>query len=145
MMNDVIKIAVMALAESRDSVPRGGAVGRMSLTAIYAVGSGVAAVAGLGCIMAAVWVYARPIVGAGGGALIVAACVGALWLVLFLMTHNASTQPPTSSPLADLDTQTFMKEVWRAFEKNKGHTLLAAAIAGLIVGNILNKPQSDRS
>ena len=123
----------MALAQSRSAQSR-SAVGRISTTAIYAVGTGVAAVATFICLMAALWIYSRPYVGSAGAALIVAAAIVALWGLLFLFTRNAPLEQDPVESLLNGIPDSLLKEAQDLFEQNKGSVLLAALVAGLMAG-----------
>src|SRR5581483_7430027 len=96
MIQDLVKMALAILAANASGPRSGSASGRVSTTAIYAVGTGVAAIAVLGCVMAALWIFVRPRVGPAGGALVVAAAIMLLWLVLLCATRRpAPHRDPT--------------------------------------------------
>ena len=141
-MNALIKIAMIALAD--DGLAQSNtAVGRVSTAAIYAVGTGVAAVALLGSLMATLWLYVQPHVGSAGGALIVAAAIAALWLGLFAFTRRSEAERQAPPFAGREGVVALIAETRKLFAENTGTVLLAALIAGVVAGTS-GRPHTDR-
>ncbi len=105
----------------------------MWLSSIEAVRNTV--VAGLGCGMAALWLYLAPQIGAAGAALSVAAVLmvsaGILLLIARSQFQNNQAADDDLPPLGE----ELFEELREGFEKNKMVALMAAVVAGLLVGN----------
>lgn len=144
MLNELVELALSALATGSGTEQSKRTVGRFSTAAIYAVGTAAAAIVVLGCLLAALWLYVQPYVGPGGGALIVAAATAVVWLTLLLLTRRNEAMRDTAPPPSGETLLTLIAEAQRLFEKNKGAVLLTAAIAGIVTGDIARRNRVER-
>jgi hypothetical protein len=110
-------------------------VATMRVTAV--VCSGLAAVltlAMLGCLTAALWIFALPSLGAAGAPLVAAGALSAVIVSLvtaaWLITHQGWRRPANAAAPHFL-----LSEATRLFNDNKGSMLLAAVVAGMAAAN----------
>ena len=136
-MNDLVRIAVKVLLEDHAPSESKAAISQWSSAASFAIGSVVAAIATVVCLMAALWNFARSYTDASGAWLVVAGAGVILWLVLFLVTRR---YPVMHHAVGAETPRTHLKDVRDIFDNNKGAVLLAALVAGLVAGAANDRP-----
>ena len=91
----------------------------------------------IGCLTAALWVYAIPHVGPAGAPVIAAAFLVVLGAIICVVVWKKA-QPKTMRP-AQVDPQVALDQasqiVSKVFREHKGAALAAAVIAGLVASN----------
>lgn len=140
------KLAVMALSQlgvipfgpvQRSSpAPLVDGVVTLVITAVLAM---LAVIGAVGFLCAALWAGLEPAMGPVWTPALVGLALVALCLILLLvmrMTLNRREPPPPAvNPALDLDPEVLLAEAQRLVVKHKVPALLAAVVAGLIVGN----------
>lgn len=130
-MEPLIRIALAFLNNHRS----GGNLGeRITTGALLSTIAGLAMIAGLGCGAAALWLYLAPQIGSAGAAMSVAAVLLVSAGILLLVARSQFHGEQTESDLPPLGEELF-EDLREGFEKNKMLALMAAVVAGLLVGN----------
>lgn len=128
-MDKILKLALTLLAEVRLSQR----VGQYSGAIVWLLCAAIAGVGAAGAAVAALWIFLVPRIGADGAALSVAvllACMSGI----FVLFARATLQPVQNrNPVEGLDTD--LAEIKNLFAENKSVALLAAVVAGLVMGN----------
>lgn len=130
-MEPLIRIALAFLNNHRTGGNLGERIGTGALISMIA---GLALIAGMACGMAALWLYLAPQIGSAGAALSVAAVLLVSSGVLLLVARSQFHGDKTSDDVPPLGEELF-EELREGFEKNKVLALMAAVVAGLLVGN----------
>ena len=106
---------------------------RLACVAASVVAAAVLASFALGCALAALWIYARPSLGAAGAPLLVAGVLLVLALAALLPVWRLRRRrraPPSAGDLA----AELLAEAARLTKAHEGPMLLAALIAGFTAG-----------
>ena len=131
-MDNLIKVALMLLT---DRPSRQGFGTRITTGALCTGFALITLAAGIACGLAALWLYLIPIVGSAGAALAVAAVLlivsGVMMLVARNMFAPGEADPDDVRPALGEELLEGLRE---GFEENKVMVLLAALVAGLVVG-----------
>lgn len=135
-MDEILKLGLMFLAESRGIQRRGSTAGRVTTGALCTGMAIVAVTAGVACGVAALWIYLIPVVGAGGAALSATGVFLITGGALMMVARNFSRPSPDEimdedEPIAD-ELIGILRD---GVERNKGASLLAALVAGLAAGS----------
>jgi hypothetical protein len=122
--------AIVQLGASRAAA----AARRISVMALGGAFAVVAAMGTIGCLVAALWIFALPSFGQGGAALVAAGALFLLSLVLFalVLRFGRGRQRPRPSGHG---SQIPAADIARLLRENKGAVLLAAVVAGLAAGH----------
>lgn len=126
-MRGLVKMGLMMLAEMRlaQRLSRvAGAIKWAALAGLCGIGAGVA-------LIAALWVFLIPRIGAEYAALSMAALLGVL-CAIFAFAARATLHPRSSLHREQEDAA--VAELKEIFAKHKGTALLSAVIAGLAMG-----------
>ena len=102
-----------------------------------AIIAGHLALAGVGCITAAIWIFTVPYFGAAGAALTAAAClflVGLLVIGIAAWTLRANSKPVAAVP--KLQMPLILNQL---FVEQKGALLVAALVAGMMAAQSQRK------
>ncbi len=129
-MDKLVKMALMMLAEMRvaQRVSRfSGAAKWLVLAAICGTGAGVA-------LVAALWLYLIPRIGADAAALSMGILLAAL-SGLFALVARATLHPHKAAQINPDAGDETMAELKDMFVKHKGTALLSAVIAGIAMAN----------
>ncbi len=127
-MEKLIKIVLMMLAEMRLAQR----VSRFSGAAKWLALAALCGMVSVGALIAALWLFLIPRLGADGAALAMGGLLAAL-SGLFILAARATLNPGRHRPIAqDDDGLGDMKEM---FAKHKGAAILSAVLAGLAMGN----------
>ena len=129
-LGDLARIALLALRSQEQPARQRSPAVAVAAAVILAMTGPTAFV----CLVAALWIWMRPIVGPAAAPLVVAGCLGATALIAVAALRWAScriAQPrPAATPgLDDLN---------RLMTTNKTGLLLAAALAGLVAAGSVN-------
>jgi hypothetical protein len=127
-MGNLVKMVLMMLAEMRlaQRVSRySGAAKWVVLAALCGLGAG-------GALIAALWLFLIPRIGADAAALSMAGVLAVLSGLFFLIAR--ATLHPHSNHHVEHDDNT-LGELKDMFVKHKGAAILSAVIAGLTMGN----------
>jgi hypothetical protein len=135
-MDELLKLGLMFLAESRGIQRSGSTASRVTTGALCTGMAIVAVTAGIACGVAALWIYLVPVIGAGGAALSAAGVFLITGGALMMIARNLFRPSPDEigddgEPLAD----ELMGILRDGVERNKGASLLAALVAGLAAGS----------
>ncbi|TWB43888.1 hypothetical protein [Nitrospirillum pindoramense] len=145
------KLAVMALSQlgvipfgpvQRSSpAPLVDGVVTLVITGVLAM---LAVIGAVGFLCAALWAGLEPTMGPVWTPALVGLALVVLCLILLLvmrMTLNRREPPPPAvNPALDLDPEVLLAEAQRLVVKHKVPALLAAVVAGLVVGNAGTRP-----
>lgn len=129
-MDKLVKMALMMLAEMRlaQRVSRfSGAAKWLVLAGICGVGAGVA-------LVAALWLFLIPRIGADAAALSMGTLLAAL-SGLFALVARATLHPHKAEQLHHDGGDEAVAELKEMFAKHKGTALLSAVIAGIAMAN----------
>jgi hypothetical protein len=137
-MDELLKLGLMFLTESRGGQRGGASAGRVTTAALCMGLAIVAITAGVACGIAALWIYLIPIIGPAGAALSAAAVFLITGGVLMLVARNLFRTPPRAA-IEDADAEPLAEELLgvlrEGIERHKGASLLAALVAGLAAGS----------
>ena len=100
--------------------------------ALVVLAAGCFGAAALGCVIASVWIFAIPLVGAGGAPLVAAVPLAILCLVGCLVARR-SLQPSTP-PVAPDTTVMAVAAATRLAREQPATALVVALIAGVLAG-----------
>jgi hypothetical protein len=138
-MDVLMKGAAMAFAESTSARGIGFAARRMTVAAWCVTLATAFAIASVGCVVTALWVFVLPEVGPVGAPLIAAAALFLVCLPLLLIAQSVLRRPRQTLPARALPDAAIpallIAEASRLLEENKGAALLAALLAGATAGN----------
>lgn len=127
-MEKIVKMALMMLAEMR-LMQR---ISRFSGAAKWAVMAGLCGLGAGAALIAALWLFLIPRIGADAAALSIAALL-AVMSGLFVLLARAALHPHRSHHVEHDDNS--FAELKDMFVRHKGAALLSAVIAGLAMGN----------
>lgn len=134
-MNELLKLALMFVTESRGHPRGGGNATRMTAAALCTAFAVVTITAGMACGVAALWIYLAPLIGAAGAALSAAGVFlllsGILMFVAPSMFRPAENVAVTGEP----GTDEIAALLRTSFGRHKGVTLLTALVAGIAAGS----------
>lgn len=135
-MDDLLKLGLMFLTETRAGQRGSSNAGRMTTGALYTGMAVVAVTAGIACGVAALWIYLIPVIGPAGAALSAAGVFLITGGALMLIARNLFRPSPDEDmlerePLAD-ELVGLLRD---GVERHKGASLLAALVAGLAAGS----------
>jgi len=138
-MGSLIKLAAWALIEfGRAGSVRAASV-RLAAVALCAAFAIAVTLAALGCVAAALWLFALPGIGPVGAPLVVAGFLSVVTVALVLAAWLVM-RPGPARPGANAGPQLLLSEAARLFNEHKGAVLLAAALAGMAAANGGHKP-----
>ncbi|MGE4062995.1 MAG: hypothetical protein AB7E79_06465 [Rhodospirillaceae bacterium] len=126
-MSRLVKMGLMMLAEMRLAQRVGRIVGALKwavLALVCGIGAGIA-------LIAALWIFLIPRLGAEYAALSMAGVLGVLCAVFAYLTR--ATLHPHRKPRVEQEDSA-AGEIKEMFAKHKGTALLSAIIAGLAMG-----------
>jgi hypothetical protein len=126
----LIKVAMMVLTD-RQSGPGFGA--RMTTGALCTGFAIIMMTAGLGCAMAALWIFLEPRIGSTGAALTVAGVLLFASGITMLVARSSFT-PDEADENAPVLGEELLEELQERFQDHKGLALIVALVAGLVVG-----------
>lgn len=131
-MGNLVKMVLVMLAEMRlvQRISRfSGALKWMVLAALCALGAGVA-------LIAALWLFLIPRIGADAAALTMAAVFALLTLVFSLLARNTLHPNRTvrATPRVEQEDDT-VADIKDMFGRHKGSALVSAVLAGIAMGN----------
>lgn len=134
-MDELLKLALMFVTESR-GLPRGGGnATRMTAVALCTAFAIVTTTAGIACGVAALWIYLAPLIGAAGAALAAAGVFMVMSGILIFVARNmfrpAEHVAVSGAPVAD-EISALLRT---GFGRHKGASLLAALVAGIASGS----------
>jgi len=127
-MGNLVKTVLMMLAEMRlvQRISRfSGALKWMILAALSGLGAGIA-------LIAALWLFLIPRIGADAAALTMAAVFALLTLVFALLART--TLHPQRKPHAEKEDDS-VADIKDMFSRHKGSALVSAVLAGIAMGN----------
>jgi hypothetical protein len=132
-MQGTIRAAIMALVRA-DAADFGASARRTAIIAFSAAVAALFAAAAIGCAVAALWIFAEPRIGPSGAALAAACCflvlcLGVLGFAPIITRRHAPPRAPVASP------ELLLADLTRLCKDHKGPLLMAALVAGLLVGN----------
>jgi hypothetical protein len=132
-MNELIKLVVALvdggmLRQGRQSTSR---IAGVAIAALVAV---ICAMAAIGCLLAALWIYALPYVGAVGAPAVVAGVLIILCCAVLTFMRYAPRSRRTAPPSFDATSALLLTQVTRLLKEHKGPVLIAALLAGLVAG-----------
>ncbi len=140
MMESILKIALMFLADRRGGEPSAGT--RITAGAVCTALAVMTLVTGIGCGTAALWIFLIPRVGEATAALTVAAVFlvssGVLMLVARSMFQPDEAEQEEAPGLADIGEELFEK-LCEGLGANKSAVIMAALVAGLLAGRATKK------
>ena len=131
-MDKLLKIALLAFTENRLAQRAKG----FSAAAVCAVFALFTALGAIGCAIAALWIFLAPLVGQAGAALwsgfVLLLITGALGLAAKMSMNGNQNQREGLGGLGGLED--IAGELRRGMSNNKVSMLIAALIAGLLMG-----------
>jgi hypothetical protein len=107
---------------------------RISLMALCGAFAALAGAGAIGCLVAALWVFALPNLGPVGAALATAGALSLLSLVLIAVAFTVGRRVRRGTRFSP-DAQMALIEVSRLVKDCKGAMLLGALVAGLAAGS----------
>jgi hypothetical protein len=127
-------------------------VRRTAILIVCALIAGLIVLPAIGCLMAALWIFVQERLGPLWAAIITAAAMLLLAIIVLLIgilqskagkkTRAQRDTPRSVAVLSALPPPQAMLETGRsAFRRNKGTALLAAGVAGLLLGQDFLKPR----
>ncbi len=131
-MENIIKVVLMLLTERRSGVQYGAT--RMTTAALCTGFAFVTLVAGTACALAALWPFLEPHIGNAGAALTVGGILFILSGIFLLVARNMFVPDQDGAPDLAIGEE-LLGELREGFGDNKALTLMAALVAGLIVGS----------
>lgn len=132
-IDGLIKIIAMTMAQAR-ARNIAAAAGRIAGAVLCAGFMMMFFVAALGCGVAALWIYALPVVGPVAAPLVAAGALLVACLILMAIARGLLSRKRSASGSAAVP-ELILAEVTRLFKEHKGSVLLAAFIAGLVAAN----------
>jgi hypothetical protein len=132
-MNSLIEL-ILAVAEARTGRPGPSFAGRIAGAAVIGAVALGCTVGTLICLLTALWVYLRPLVGPVAAPLIVAGVLSLLGLALTLVARRLLVRPgdpPVPAPIAS----NVAAELGQMVKDDKTAWLVAALLAGFRAGN----------
>ncbi len=140
MMDELLKLALMFVTESRSLQRGGGNASRFTAGAVCTGCAVISVISGFACAVTALWIYLVPVIGAAGAALAAAGIFLILSGVLMFVARSMFQSPveeavEETEPLVD-DIVGMLRD---GFERHKGASLLAAVVAGLAAGSSTNR------
>jgi hypothetical protein len=123
-------VALARAAMARDNPT----AARVSVAALAGVLAGVAAMASVGCSLAALWFIAAPHLGPAWTALVLGGVLAVLCLALLALAF-AMVRRDRRPPRIEADAEATAVAAARLFKEHKGTMLMAALVAGLSVGS----------
>ncbi|MDR3440538.1 hypothetical protein [Telmatospirillum sp.] len=131
-MEGAIRSALLSLTQT-GAADVAASARKTAITALLAIVAAVLATASAGCAVAALWIYAAPLIGPATAMLAVAFCLLILCLaVVFLASLVART---ARRPRPAVSPEVLLAEAARLLKDQKGTMLVAALVAGMLVGN----------
>lgn len=127
---EIIKLAVRVLVQQVGAPYRAAFDRRFGAIVVCGVLAFIAGLAGIGCAIAALWLWLAPILGPAEAALISAAVLLIIALIFGLVGVRYLRQSP-SDALTDILKS---KEISSVVEKHLPELMIAAAIGGLLFG-----------
>ena len=106
---------------------------RISMAALCGALAGVAAMASLGCGLAALWIVVLPHAGPAGTALVLAGVLAVLFLILSALAWSLVRRDWRRSSV-EPGAEASLLAATQLFRAHKGTMLLAALVAGLNAG-----------
>jgi hypothetical protein len=129
-MDQLFKVALMLLTGRQSSQGLGA---RITAGALWSGLAAVMMMAGVACILTALWIYLIPRIGPAGAALTVGGILLLLSGILVLVARSSFTPDESEADMPALGEE-LLEELREGFEEHKGLALLAALAAGLLVG-----------
>ena len=108
--------------------------GQLMLATLCAIVAAAAMVASIACVIGALWIFLLPRLGPVGAPLVIAGVLLTFAIILLAITRRLSRRRQAVVS-AGPDPTLILGEATDLFRKHKGSMLLAALVAGLIVGN----------
>ncbi len=135
-MDDLLKLGLMFLTETRAMQRGGSTAGRVTSGALCTGMAIVAVTAGIACGVTALWIDLVPVIGAAGAALSAAGVFLITGGALMMIARNLFRPAPDDvveevEPIAE-ELIGILRD---GVERNKGASLLAALVAGLAAGS----------
>jgi len=129
-MDQLFKVALMLLTGRQSSQGLGA---RITAGALWSGLAAVMMMAGVACILTALWIYLIPRIGPAGAALTVGGILLLFSGILVLVARSSFTPDESEADMPALGEE-LLEELRESFEEHKGLALLAALAAGLLVG-----------
>ena len=126
----MIRAAILAVIRGGAAETLDASSSRFAMTTLWAGATAVFAASALGCGLAALWTWERPILGAAGACLVVSGVLVVAALVAFLVTRRLH-RPAKSGPTCHATQTMLLAEAGRLFKQHKGSVLIAALLAGM--------------
>ncbi len=133
-MSDLVKLALALAADGAARHGRQVAM-RMAWVAVVTVVAAGFAVAAIACMLAALWIYALPHVGAAGAPLVVGGVLLAISLAGIVLLRYALNSSRRAPPAANATPALLLAEATRLLKEHKGPVLAALFLAGLVAGS----------
>jgi hypothetical protein len=132
-METLLRLALLAFGRAGDG-DGAGSSRRTAITALAVIAAALLVAASIGCTAAALWLYGAERLGPSGGAFVGAGSLLVLSLVVIavaaVMVHRNHRAPPTT-----MDFDSLSAELAKLFKDHKAVLLLAAVVAGLLLGD----------
>jgi hypothetical protein len=129
-MEAMIRAAILAVIRGGAAETLDASSSRFAMTTLWAGATAVLAAAALGCGLAALWAWERPILGDAGASLVVSGVLLVGALVAFMVTRRLH-HPAKSHTACNASQAMLVAEAGRLFKQHKGSALIAAVLAGL--------------
>jgi hypothetical protein len=133
----LVRIALQALAGEPAYRPAPLPVRPAWITRACSVALGVAGSGALGCAIAALWIFLRPMIGQAGAAL--AACAALLLVfaiaVIVLKTTQRHVIPPAPPPRLAPAAGLLISDAGRLVRQHRLEALLVPLVAGLVLAS----------
>jgi hypothetical protein len=130
-MGSLIKLVTSALLAAGGVNQLRAALARLVLVAVCATLAAVMMLGALGCLAAALWIYALPSLGPVGAPLVVAAAFLIVTLILVALACRIRRPARRKAAAAPAAAASLAPEIARILKDHKGTVLLAAALAGM--------------
>jgi len=130
-MGGLIKMILPALLATGGVNHLQAAITRLIVVALCATLAAVMMLGVLGCLAAALWIYALPCLGPVGAPLVVAGAFLILTLILVAIACRIRRPGRRKAAAAPAAAASMAPELARILRENKGTVLLAAALAGM--------------
>jgi hypothetical protein len=139
-MDDLLRLVMMFVAESRAAQRAGIDASRMTTGVLCTGCAMISVIAGIACGVAALWIYLVPIIGSAGAALTAAGIFLVLSGTLMFVARNMFRPAPEAlADKAEPVVDEIVDLLRDGFERHKGASLLAALVAGLAAGSSGNR------
>lgn len=133
-LSSLVRVAFSAYVQSSITERIRASGGQLALAMLCAVVAIIGVLASIACAVSALWIFALPRLGPAGAPLVAAGVLLTFAIILLAIARRLSGRRQAIVSIGP-DSTLIVAEATDLFKKHKGSVLLAALVAGLIVGN----------